>query len=412
MNKEKKIIKCFDIFILIVFFITALSWALSIEGQTAPDEDMRYLVIKYIYNYGKLPLPNDPEVVDANWGASYAYFPLLLNPIICALLMRIIGIFSIGEKGLLMIARFVSVLCGTGFVFCLIKISNRLFENKKTRYFAIILGAFIPQLIYLSSYVNNDSIALLSTGIIAYCWVWAMQDGWNIKNSLLLSLGIIICALAYYNAYAWILMTMFFFILSYIYKNDKKTVFDYKNFLKYGFMIAGVVLIGISFFFIRSYIVNNGDLLGSKAFSKASEENAIEPLKPSKRLKGNNNEQTCTEMLFAPMILGNNWIRETFYSFVCVLGSMSFHLDRGYYVFHMLLFIVGLLVMIPTFWTKTRKDLKMKLFYLCLFICGIVPIALSIYNSYVADYQPQRKIYLSNVDFFNYIYSNRNSNNI
>ena len=35
-------------------------------------------------------------------------------------------------------------------------------------------------------------------------------------------------------------------------KQNLKIVFDYKNMLKYGIFIAVIVLIGISFFFIRS----------------------------------------------------------------------------------------------------------------------------------------------------------------
>jgi translation initiation factor IF-3 len=97
---------------------------------------------------------------------------------------------------------------------------------------------------------------MLSTAMMVYALVCVYQDGINLRNSLWMSGGIILCALSYYNAYGYIVSCILLFLLSFLQKKENGGYFyDWKNMLKYGCLIAGVVLAGIGWWFIRSYIV-------------------------------------------------------------------------------------------------------------------------------------------------------------
>lgn len=429
-DKEKDRLNKLELVILFIFFTIALLWSIFIPTEYAPDEAMRYVVPKYIYNHGSLPMPDDPEVIHPFYNASYAYYPLLLGSVISAGFMKIAALLGAGEAGLLIAARLVSVISGTVFVYFLIRIAKRLFSSKPIRYFTIVLGAFIPQFVFLSSYVNNDIIALAASSMIVFAWVHSLSSGWNFKNSALLAIGIIVCALSYYNAYAWILMSIVMFVCSFIakrnvntkeikiseekaakekYKASKeieipakkeekkenlKIVFDYKNMLKYGIFIAVIVLIGISFFFIRSFIVNDGDFLGMKSFMNACEEGAIDFLKPSQRDIAKNNNMTYKEMLESTKWSGTTWMDSTIKSFICVLGLMQYQIDSWVYSFYIYLLVIGTIGMLFAFFFKNKKNTKMKIFYICLLVVAIITLLLSIQYSYATDYQAQgRYIY-------------------
>lgn len=386
LNKIEKII-------LLVFFINVLFWIIFLPVNSAPDEDMRYLIPKYIFNHNKLPLPNDPEVIHRFFNASYAYYPLLLGSIISAVFMKIASLWSVSEMGLLIASRLTSLLFGTLFVYFLIKVSKRLFKGA-SKYFAIILGAFIPQVVFLSSYVNNDIIALSASLMIILAWLSFLQDGVNYKNSLLLAVGIIICALSYYSAYGWILFSIIFYICNFIKKEDGKLNFDYKKMFKYGIFIAIIVLIGISYFFIRNMIINNGDMLGMNSFLNACEKSAYVDLRPSNRDTAKNLGMGYFDMLKSPRWSGSPWVQSTAESFICVLGQMNAFIDRWVYVFFVILFLIGSFGMVIHFFMNTRKKPKEKVFYLSLLACLIIPILLSIQYSYATDYQAQgRYIY-------------------
>lgn len=414
-EQRKKRSLIMDILILLLFFSIAFYWSTVINETYAPDEGMRYTIPKYIYEHNALPKPDDPEVVHWAFHASYAYYPLLLGSIVSSFFMKIASLCKTGEMGLLIAARLVSVLSGTTFVYFWMKIAKKLF-NQRAYYFAVLLGAFLPQFVYLSCYINNDSIALAASSMMVYAWILAMEKGWNLKNSVLLAIGIIMCALSYYNAYAWILMSMVMFMVGFLDKNQKvtekknvKLALDWKNMLKYGIIVSSIVLLGISYFFIRNYIVNDGDLLGMKSFLNACEEGGIDEVKPSNRNTAKNLGISWIEMLFSKEWTGTSWIKSTATSFICVLGAIQYPIANGYYMFYYILFGVGLIAMIFAFIFKTKKNVQMKIFYSCLFVVAMITIALGIQYSYATDYQAQRTIFISNVFVTSYFYSNGNS---
>ena len=109
------------------------------------------------------------------------------------------------------------------------------------------------------------------------------------------------------------------FILSYFKKTNKKITFNYKDSLKYGTIISIIVLSCISYFFIRNYFINKGDILGINSFLEACEIGAIDSLKPSLRNTPENLEMSYLEMLTTTYYGNPSWIITTIISFIGIL---------------------------------------------------------------------------------------------
>ena len=129
----------------------------------------------------------------------------------------------------------------------------------------IVFSSLIPQLTFLSSYVNNDIIALAGCAMLVYAFL-LLKDNLTLKASILYGISISIIALSYYNAYAYVLGGIIYFILIFVKKKDKKLTFEGKKFFKYGLLISLIVIVLCGYFFIRTAIVNDGDFLGMNSF--------------------------------------------------------------------------------------------------------------------------------------------------
>ncbi len=389
--KYEKLIEIgYIIFCGCIFFL----WSISAEYDTAPDELMRYQIPQYIYQYGALP-NGDLEILRNDmWGFSYAYYPNMLGPILSAIFMKFASIFSDGDFTLLVAARFTSVLFGAISVLFFLKCCKRIFSSKTTWVITIFIS-MIPQFVYLSSYVNNDIICIGGSAIICYSCICGLQDGWCYKNSFTLSIGIIICALSYYNSYGWILCSIILFVFSYILRTDDSK--DYDMMLKYGLFISVITLIAISGFFIRNAILYDGDFLGMASLTESSEKYALDWLKPSKRNIAANTGMSVGEMLRSKQWTAYTWSELTYKSFIGAFGYMRIFLsERIYNIYKIVLsvLVIGLCGQVYR-WIRRKDKTVFKsykyllLFYLSLGIAFCIPICLSIYYSYAVDYEPQ-----------------------
>ena len=273
---------------------------------------------------------------------------------------------------LLIAARLTSVLSGTMFAYILIKIAKRLFQGI-TKYFSICLGIFLPQLIFLSSYVNNDVIALLGTAIIVLSWIRWLEEGANFKSALLMAIGIIICSLSYYFSYGYILMSMVF-ILLYFRKKNPEGKYDRKKMVKYASFIAITVLVFISFFFIRNLILT-GSFWGYQSFVNQSD--------------GPKYTVASVRIPLWYMIFKTRWLKYTAASFICVLSYMTLFTKIWVYQFYYILLILGCIgVGIKTIFQRKAME-KYELLYICFPFCLVIPIILTLVFSYHVSYQPQ-----------------------
>ena len=360
-------------------FVFYFFWAISKPFNYGPDEYMRYDVSLFFYNNNRLP--RGTETINAIWGFSYAHLPTMLCNLLSYIPMKIVGYFTQNEFWLVVAARMVSVFCGTGVVYFVTKTAKVLFHSSM-KWIMIVLVSMIPQFVFLTSYLNNDIVALFGSAIILYAWSLALKKCWNIGNSICLACGIIVCALAYYNSYAWILCSIVFFILS-ILLHEK----DYKKMLKLGGLISVIVLVGISYMFVR-HAVLYGDILGLQTEHKYMEQYGVAEIQAA------NNSLFQKGVPVWYMLFDMRWLELSYKSFIGYFGYMNVPVTGYVYSVYSALFIVGLISFICSLLNKmiTNRSNISKTEYLftgMLFICIAVPVFLSVYYSYTGGFQAQ-----------------------
>lgn len=368
------------LFLAILFFFY-MFWAFEKSLNYAPDESMRYDVTRFLFDNGRLPVGDE---LLSDWGFSYAHLPAVLCNQLGFVLMKIAAPFTSSAHSLLLAARMVSVISATFAIYFVIKCCKLLFHRSEVRWMVTFLIAFMPQYAFLSSYVNNDIVAFLGITMIAYAWLLGWKCGWRFSTALLLAGGISICALSYYNSYAWILLSVAFCVYSYLSANPKDT----KGLLKLCGFVAGVVVLLVGYSFIRHLVVY-GDLLGFRTSHEYGELYAIDSLKPSTRLSLAEMGVSLSDMLFLP----HKWLLTTGKSFIALFGYMQYSASRGVYFLIGAFFALGLLGALIKFGLSLYKKEKHTrvtwAFYLALLACAVITVALSIRNSYVTDFQPQ-----------------------
>lgn len=360
-----------------ILFILLVFWALVMPFEAAPDEGMRFQIPEYIARYHSLPDGRDEALRNPQWGISYGFGPQLTY-ILQAIFMSVMAVFTQAKGSAMFAARMVSVLAGTGTIWMSILISEKLFEKKFRKLF-VALVSLLPQFLYLSTYINNDALALFGTAVIVYMWICGSESGWNIRSCIGLTAGIVICTLTYFNSYGFILCSIFFLFGSlFMQKKPLKEIAGKSLF------IAALVLFLTSWYFIRNYFLYDGDILGMKISTEYAEMYAIDSLKPSMRRTPANTGTSLAAMFFGE----SQWFAVSWKSFVGVFGHMAVYMRQWQYYFYAFLFWIGAG---GIFFRKKAGNRKResRLFTGVMAAAGVIPFALSLYNSYYSDYQPQ-----------------------
>ena len=383
---------------LLGFLILALSVAWNqplantppIYGNP-PDEHARYLIPRYICEHGVLPTGLEEEVRIPAYGFSYALYNVFPY-IVQGYVMRIVDLFTDSEVILLFSARTVNVVFGALMAVVVYLLGKRLFEDRRFRWLFCFGIMYLPQSLFMHTYVNTDSCCMLSTAMMVYALVCSYQEGFTRRSNLWMSGGIILCALSYYNAYGYILSCILLLIAYFFEKKDGRITYHYKEMLKNGLFISVIVLLGISWWFIRSFIVLDGDILGLDTREKLAMQYAIEEVNPL-------NMQTYQAMGYTvwEMMEENNTLDGAFCSFIAAFGSMSIYssiwLYRGYKLF-LGAGLFGCLYYLINRKQRSKMTGKKIFFHMNMIFCILMPIFLMLYYAYTMDYQHQGRYVL------------------
>lgn len=380
-----------EVGILLLFIILSVTTVFVIPLGSGPDESMRYQICLFIYKYGNLPRGDDPRIINDIWGISYAFTPIN-SYIVSGMLMRICGLFGMHGNTLMYVARMVSVCfsCGT-VVFCF-GIGKRLFKGVYK--WAFILGIILlPEFIYISSYVNCDSLALFCGAWIIYALISGSEKEWDLGSCIFLGIGIGLCVLSYYNAYGIIVGAVVYCLISVVLNDNisNKIFFIIQRVA----VVTGVALVISGWWFVRNYLLYNGDLLGINASTKCAEINAQWDYKPSNRETPNKLGYSLKYMLFEM-----KWIANVKERFVAAFGILQFYLKKWQYNLYYIFVIIGLAGCgLNCIYGKKhgqrnddnlkRKELYSKQMDMCMLLICIITIAISIYYSYFNDFQAQ-----------------------
>ena len=362
-----------------LFFCACFIAASTIDISCAPDEAMRYPIAQFIYTNGTLPNGMEDSLINQIWGFSYAIYPYLTS-IISAFFMKVVSIFASSEASLLIAARMTSVLAGTGTAIVCFKIGEQLFDN---RTFSLLFGSFIcflPQFIFLCSYQNNDSFAVFCGSLIIYFWIRCLKTGWSLKACIGLGIGCGLCALSYYTAYIYLLASLILYFTDRIIKKDSSVDIAGKAILilVIAFAIAG-------WFFIRNYMLHNGDIFGFRTTTLSAEKYAMEGYHPSE-LQTPRNMGWSVPFTF----LKTKWLPTVLVSFIGVFNYMSVFMPLFIYVlFYIILFTGFAFYLTRPIGKNAGRPSIPFLVKICFFLMIVLNIFLFMYSCYTKDYQAQ-----------------------
>lgn len=399
---------------VVACFVLYASWAWVIPFHAAPDESMRYVLVRYISDHHSIPVGTDSAIRDPIWGTSYAFEPILA-PLVAALLRSVAGLFTTDSGVLSLASRFASVIFGTGTVAICVLISRRLFVGA-WRWFFVVFIALLPQFAFLSCYLNSDSLALFATALIIYAWLRGLRDGWGTANALLLGVGISVCLLSYFTAYGFVLLSVVVYVADRIHGWRGTPVDERRRHRRETLVqvatITTVALVLAGWWFVRNAYLYDGDLLGLRTSAQQGTLYAHEFAKPGA-------SSAIGRGWSLWHMLSKGWILASGMSSVGVFGYMKLQMPTPIYVVYAAIAVAGMLsALVPTIASRLASrrvgaglssvpdhvdapliltgvtPWRRRLFEGALLLAIPIPIALSMYHSYTQDYQPQGRYIL------------------
>lgn len=361
----------------------------SVQELSPPDEASRILVPMYICNHGTLPTGFEEEVRIAPYGFSYALYNVFPY-IIQGYSMRIVSHFTDSYDALVIAGRMVNVLFGFLMSIVVYLFGKKAFSDQRFRWIFCFGVTYLPQALFIHTYINTDSMAMLSTAMIAYGLYSAYREEIRIRNCLWIAFGIIFCSLSYYNAYGYILCSIILFFGLYCKKENGKTVYQWKQMWPKFWLVTGIVFLGAGWWFIRSYIILDGDFLGLSTLTK------MKDLYGDSSIASQSTYQSRGISILT-MLRENQFFTCAYQSFIAAFGSLSI-LPYGFvYQFYKLFGGLGFLSWLISFFRDRelrRLSGKAILFHCNMVLCILIPVILLIRYAYTMDYQAQGRYLL------------------
>lgn len=399
--------------LLVSVFFISLWWSVITPLGDGPDEVMHLQIVDYIREHGSLPRGDAPEIRNEIWGFSYAFSPIL--PFMIGAGFERIGILmGLPSDSLYLAARLVSVLSGTLTVLFTALAARDLFPESTMKYALPVMAGFFPEFLFITAYVNSDAFAMMSVSLIILAWVRGTKKRWRVRECVLLSVALSLCALSYYNSYGFILMSIPLFILTAGIGTNRK------KFLEKVLIIVLLVFAFSGWWFIRNAFLYQGDFLGRETLRKTAEQYAASGYRPSDRTS-----LQASGLSLIGMLRGTDWIRESLTSFIGRFSDFDLQVKLPLVNAYLLFIAVSLIgnFRMPLSVIREKNRLKKAEKYdndgssgteqtdktpeprygvfrmkagcqIVLLISMLIPVALSLIYSYTDDFQPQGRYLL------------------
>ena len=384
------------VLITLASFVIYFAWSQVMPLIEAPDEYLRYLVPHYIMEHGVLPVGWDETIRHPAVGTSYG-FTVYGSSLVSVPFMLVANAFGADDQGLIAAARLSSVLFGAGTVALCFPIGSRLLKRPSSVVLLALLVGFLPQFAFLSSYLNSDTIEVFATAFVILALMRGVENGWRFPDCALLGVALGICALSYYFAYGAILVSIVVYFATArrgepVRAKHASTVRGRmkesaaRAYVVKPLIILAVALLIAGWFFVRNFILYDGDLFGMRANDLASELYGTDEWKPSMRDTLRNQGRSPLSVLTLATEAGPfAWITVSAQSFVGVFGYLSRFMDPAAYVVYFVILGIGLVVGLVS-WLFERKQLLLCFGLLALMA---IPVLLSVYFSWASDFQAQ-----------------------
>ena len=361
------------------FGALALLWSYLTPFDDAPDEWAHYhFNVEHLLDTGRLPVSgvDDRSAFFAGrlnrFGAvsarySYVSFQPLPYVLAAASARTLQTTFGIAPQ---FGARAMSIIAGIFFAFMIAQTLTLLTQDRFLSLWTAATFCFVPQVVYLSSYLNTDMFSLSVSALLAYALVRLLKRPGAQANLLLLGLaaGLLVCSK--YNYYVY--FPFLALAAAYCYWFDKIPRRALLQSL--GAAAAGVSACA-GYFLLRNYYLYR-DFLGVK-FVREQMLSAQGRLGESQSL----NLRTVLHLLH------RGFFYDTFKTAIAEFGYLSIQLDPiSYTNFYWCLAGVSILFVSVVVLRGTRQERQIAGCFAAL--CFAVWF-LYIYNSLAWDYQPQ-----------------------
>lgn len=256
----------------------------------------------------------------------------------------------------------------------------------------MLLIAFVPQFTYLSSYVNNDIIAVCGVSVIMYALYSGCSTGehWNVRNTILLVLGIIICTLGYLNSMGFVLIGGLCFLFS-LYRQRKTDRISKKQAVILVLSLILIVTVECLPFYLRNALIYHGDLLGMKTFH-------------AQYAKWLRNGGTVLQHPYPEQGSWVNFLTDTNFwlmtqkSFIAYFGYLTVPAGSMIYLFYLAIFGTGIVGYYMKPFADGNRSYTLPNWGMV--IGGVITIALFMYYALLIDIQPQGRYVMEIMPFF------------
>lgn len=388
---NKRYSKLLNILAVIFVGFVFLCWSFRITPDltnilAGPDEGMRYGIPQFIYEHHRLPTGYETEV-QGYW--SYAFYPQFLGALISAGFMGIASFFNDNTETLVRAARLTSLLFGVIAAVFIRRSMRLLFRNNTHKDLignvAMIFFALLPQVSYLSAYINNDIIALAGVSIIVYACLHAHVYAPRLANAAYFAVGTVIAVLGYQNSYGFVLVGFLYLLWRLI--AEYRRVHNSSFVARYLLVALGIPALLCVPFLVRNMLLYNGDIFGLRTFRSeymrwVRETGII--------------IQTPYHQGIVSLLLHTHWIIDTIQSFIVgYFGGFSKGIAKVQYWPYYAFFVTGLVGFVVYLRRAGRSHQKYMLGG-ALLLGSLITIGLSLYYTLAIDYQPQGRyiIYL------------------
>lgn len=391
--------------------------ALLLPVDKCPDEKGRRFLSGWVIRTGTLPTGDElptmlmswvdesapvlsiiPNSEEDGWGFSYALRPYL-SSIIAALCQKTAGLFTDSPRILLAASRMCSVLAVTLCCFFSLLLGHRLFRNRSAAGLFAAMICFLPQVMFLGMYQNNDSLSLCAVIMILYFITEGYDQKWPVRTCIGLAFSFSLGLLSYYSIYGWLLLGLVFCVcimLTDLEIRDKRKLAGKRMAL-----ITGLCLLLAGWFFLRNALLHEGDFLGI-AYERQSRAKMREMGYTLHEYKCYRDEgMSVREFLsFADAY----WLRMSARSFVGVFGYMDILMSSFGYTVYGAWFAVGLTLYIAAILRRRpcRRDQQIALL---MFSASVLTVLLHFWQSYTRDFQPQGRYVITLIIPLAYLFS-------
>lgn len=382
--------------LIVLVFCICLSGALLLPVDQCPDERGRLLLTDYIVQNGALPTGNEAETMIPGWGFSYALRPYL-SSILGALLKCVAALFTASPRVLLAAARICSVLSVIVLCIYCLRLGHILFERRSSAVLFAAFVCFLPQVMFLGMYQNNDALSLCTVSMMLYYWVDGYNRKWPIKSCAGLAVSFSLGLLSYYSVYGWILICAIFCVIAVLI--DPEISNKRRLILNRMLLIAGICLVLAGWFFVRNAILHDGDFLGI-AHEQISRERTRE-------LGYTLYDYTCyrdqgVSVIDFLRMSDFMWLRTTQRSFVGVFGYLSLSLPEYQYGLYYFVLLAGTALYVAVL-VRQKPGRRDVLLILMMLLSDAITFLLNFWQSYARDLQAQGRYIITLSLLFGYM---------